>query len=200
MSEKRIFYKGGSRLKHYNMPWGAERKGCVGKQFAISTVKMWVWSSLVLLVFPDQNCFHVFTVTTITIWLMRAGLLCVETCDCTQLLWLPPGIRPSQLVIPLNLCLPEQEFTKLFTVDAISLPQTSTGCQGGWPGEGATGRLSLSQSLLLPVPRDKQHSLGCCRVGVCDVLLYFLIVFHISQWCVPFFIFLPDTEPQSFAS
>uniref|UniRef100_A0A8C5C6F2 Prostacyclin synthase n=1 Tax=Gadus morhua TaxID=8049 RepID=A0A8C5C6F2_GADMO len=46
MSEKRIFYKGGSRLKHYNMPWGAERKGCVGKQFAISTVKMFVFTVL----------------------------------------------------------------------------------------------------------------------------------------------------------
>lgn len=38
-SVKKDFYKGGRRLKYYSMPWGAGTNGCVGKQFAISTMK-----------------------------------------------------------------------------------------------------------------------------------------------------------------
>ncbi|CAL8337232.1 unnamed protein product [Lota lota] len=46
MSEKQTFYKGGSSLKYYNMPWGAGRNSCVGKQFATSTVKLFVFMVL----------------------------------------------------------------------------------------------------------------------------------------------------------
>lgn len=38
-SVKRDFYKGGKRLKYYTMPWGAGTNGCVGKQFAINTMR-----------------------------------------------------------------------------------------------------------------------------------------------------------------
>lgn len=38
-SVKRDFYKAGRRLKYYTMPWGAGTNGCVGKQFAINTIR-----------------------------------------------------------------------------------------------------------------------------------------------------------------
>ena len=38
-SDKRDFYKGGKKLKYYTMPWGAGNNGCVGKQFAIDTIR-----------------------------------------------------------------------------------------------------------------------------------------------------------------
>ncbi|XP_035518025.1 prostacyclin synthase-like [Morone saxatilis] len=41
-SAKRVFYKGGRRLKYYTMPWGAGTNGCVGKQFAINTIRQFV--------------------------------------------------------------------------------------------------------------------------------------------------------------
>ncbi|XP_003973292.2 prostacyclin synthase-like [Takifugu rubripes] len=42
-SVKKDFYKGGRRLKYYSMPWGAGANGCVGKQFAISTMKQYIY-------------------------------------------------------------------------------------------------------------------------------------------------------------
>lgn len=38
-SVKKSFYKGGKQLKYYTMPWGAGTNGCVGKQFAINTIR-----------------------------------------------------------------------------------------------------------------------------------------------------------------
>ena len=38
-SDKKDFYKGGEKLKYYSMPWGAGTNGCVGKQFAIDTIR-----------------------------------------------------------------------------------------------------------------------------------------------------------------
>lgn len=38
-SVRKDFYKGGRRLKYYTMPWGAGTNGCVGKQFAINTIR-----------------------------------------------------------------------------------------------------------------------------------------------------------------
>ncbi|XP_030632901.1 prostacyclin synthase-like [Chanos chanos] len=40
---KSDFYKGGRRLKYYTLPWGAGRNGCMGKQFAINTMKQFVF-------------------------------------------------------------------------------------------------------------------------------------------------------------
>ncbi|XP_068170496.1 prostacyclin synthase-like isoform X2 [Antennarius striatus] len=45
-SVKRDFYKGGRRLKYYTMPWGAGTNGCVGKQFAINTIREFVYMVL----------------------------------------------------------------------------------------------------------------------------------------------------------
>ncbi|XP_076616787.1 prostacyclin synthase-like [Chaetodon auriga] len=45
-SAKRDFYKGGRRLKYYTMPWGAGTNGCVGKQFAINTIRQFVYTVL----------------------------------------------------------------------------------------------------------------------------------------------------------
>ncbi|XP_028262471.1 prostacyclin synthase-like [Parambassis ranga] len=45
-SVKRDFYKGGKRLKYYTMPWGAGTNGCVGKQFAINTIRQFVYMVL----------------------------------------------------------------------------------------------------------------------------------------------------------
>ncbi|XP_068450489.1 prostacyclin synthase-like [Clinocottus analis] len=45
-SVKRDFYKGGRRLKYYTMPWGAGSNGCVGKQFAINTIRQFVYMML----------------------------------------------------------------------------------------------------------------------------------------------------------
>lgn len=38
-SGKTDFFKGGRPLKYYSMPWGAGANGCVGKRFAISTIR-----------------------------------------------------------------------------------------------------------------------------------------------------------------
>ncbi|XP_037106924.1 prostacyclin synthase-like [Syngnathus acus] len=42
-SAKKDFYKGGRKLKYYTMPWGAGAHGCVGKQFAINTIRQFVY-------------------------------------------------------------------------------------------------------------------------------------------------------------
>ncbi|KAG7219258.1 hypothetical protein INR49_019206 [Caranx melampygus] len=53
-SVKKDFYKAGKRLKYYTMPWGAGTNGCVGKQFAISTIRQFVY--LVLTTFDLELC------------------------------------------------------------------------------------------------------------------------------------------------
>ncbi|XP_053724734.1 prostacyclin synthase-like [Synchiropus splendidus] len=45
-SAKTEFYKGGRRLKHFTMPWGAGTNGCVGRQFAINTIRQFVYMIL----------------------------------------------------------------------------------------------------------------------------------------------------------
>ncbi|XP_076003181.1 prostacyclin synthase-like [Genypterus blacodes] len=56
-SVKKEFYKGGRRLKYYTMPWGAGTNGCVGKQFAINTIRQFVYMVLTHfdLELSDQN-------------------------------------------------------------------------------------------------------------------------------------------------
>lgn len=39
MTAKDTFYKKEKRLKYYTMPWGAGRNVCVGKDFAVATIK-----------------------------------------------------------------------------------------------------------------------------------------------------------------
>ncbi|XP_044205351.1 prostacyclin synthase-like [Thunnus albacares] len=53
-SVRRDFYKGGRRLKYYTMPWGAGTNGCVGKQFAINTIRQFVY--MVLTNFDLELC------------------------------------------------------------------------------------------------------------------------------------------------
>uniref|UniRef100_A0A8D3C5G7 Prostacyclin synthase n=1 Tax=Scophthalmus maximus TaxID=52904 RepID=A0A8D3C5G7_SCOMX len=53
-SAKKDFYKGGRPLKYYTMPWGAGTNGCVGKQFAIDTIRQFVY--LVLTHYDLQLC------------------------------------------------------------------------------------------------------------------------------------------------
>ncbi|KAL2091567.1 hypothetical protein ACEWY4_013830 [Coilia grayii] len=40
---KKVFYKGGERLKYYTMPWGAGGNSCVGKPFAIEAIRQFVY-------------------------------------------------------------------------------------------------------------------------------------------------------------
>ncbi|XP_072539219.1 prostacyclin synthase-like [Salminus brasiliensis] len=40
---KRDFFKGGRRLKYYTMPWGAGTNACVGKPFAIQSIRQFVF-------------------------------------------------------------------------------------------------------------------------------------------------------------
>nr|XP_025045048.1 prostacyclin synthase isoform X1 [Pelodiscus sinensis] len=42
-TEKRDFYKGGERLKYYNMPWGAGINTCIGKYHAVNSIKQFVF-------------------------------------------------------------------------------------------------------------------------------------------------------------
>ncbi|PWS22795.1 hypothetical protein DKP78_16515, partial [Enterococcus faecium] len=42
-SPKRVFSKGGQRLKYYTMPWGAGSNACVGKPFAIDAIRQFVY-------------------------------------------------------------------------------------------------------------------------------------------------------------
>ncbi|XP_034022266.1 prostacyclin synthase [Thalassophryne amazonica] len=46
MTEKKIFYKDGKRLKYYTMPWGAGTNMCVGKVFAVAAIKQFVFMVL----------------------------------------------------------------------------------------------------------------------------------------------------------
>ncbi|KAJ8258584.1 hypothetical protein COCON_G00175960 [Conger conger] len=45
-SERRDFYKGGKRLKYYTMPWGAGKNECVGRLFAIGSIKRFLLTVL----------------------------------------------------------------------------------------------------------------------------------------------------------
>ncbi|KAM6928341.1 prostacyclin synthase-like [Xenentodon cancila] len=45
-SVKKDFYKEGKQLKYYTMPWGAGTNGCVGKPFAITTIRQFVYMLL----------------------------------------------------------------------------------------------------------------------------------------------------------
>ncbi|KAB5584142.1 hypothetical protein PHYPO_G00104020 [Pangasianodon hypophthalmus] len=40
---KKDFFKGGRRLKYYTMPWGAGTNACVGKPFAIQSIRQFVF-------------------------------------------------------------------------------------------------------------------------------------------------------------
>ncbi|XP_068170456.1 prostacyclin synthase isoform X2 [Antennarius striatus] len=42
MTAKDEFYKDGKKLKYYNMPWGAGRNICTGKEFAVRAIKQFV--------------------------------------------------------------------------------------------------------------------------------------------------------------
>ncbi|ELK33988.1 Prostacyclin synthase [Myotis davidii] len=42
-SEKKDFYKDGKRLKNYSMPWGAGHNQCLGRGYAISSMKQFVF-------------------------------------------------------------------------------------------------------------------------------------------------------------
>lgn len=46
-SEKKDFYKDGKRLKNYSMPWGAGHNQCLGRGYAISSIKQFVFLVLV---------------------------------------------------------------------------------------------------------------------------------------------------------
>nr|XP_004663931.1 prostacyclin synthase [Jaculus jaculus] len=41
-SEKKDFYKDGKRLKNYNLPWGAGHNQCLGRNFAVNSIKQFV--------------------------------------------------------------------------------------------------------------------------------------------------------------
>uniref|UniRef100_A0A3Q1GII5 Prostacyclin synthase n=1 Tax=Acanthochromis polyacanthus TaxID=80966 RepID=A0A3Q1GII5_9TELE len=43
MTVKDTFYKDGKMLKYGTMPWGAGRNSCVGKEFAVTTIKQFVF-------------------------------------------------------------------------------------------------------------------------------------------------------------
>lgn len=42
-SKKTDFFKGGKKLKHYNMPWGAGSNECIGRFFATNSIKQFVF-------------------------------------------------------------------------------------------------------------------------------------------------------------
>lgn len=42
-SEKRDFYKDGKRLKNYSLPWGAGHNQCLGRAYAVSSIKQFVF-------------------------------------------------------------------------------------------------------------------------------------------------------------
>ncbi|XP_071383085.1 prostacyclin synthase [Centroberyx affinis] len=46
MTEKNKFYKGGNRVKYYNMPWGTGSNMCVGKEFAVTAIQQFVFMIL----------------------------------------------------------------------------------------------------------------------------------------------------------
>ncbi|KAK1157857.1 prostacyclin synthase-like [Acipenser oxyrinchus oxyrinchus] len=53
-TEKKDFYKDGSKLKYYNMPWGAGSHMCVGRFFAINSIKQFLF--MVLTSFELELC------------------------------------------------------------------------------------------------------------------------------------------------
>ncbi|MGH0178872.1 UNVERIFIED_CONTAM: hypothetical protein FKN15_078377 [Acipenser sinensis] len=53
-TEKKDFYKDGSKLKYYNMPWGAGSHMCVGRFFAINSIKQFLF--MVLTYFELELC------------------------------------------------------------------------------------------------------------------------------------------------
>ncbi|XP_046882306.1 prostacyclin synthase-like isoform X2 [Hypomesus transpacificus] len=53
-SGKTDFFKGGRPLNYYSMPWGAGANGCVGKRFAISTIRQFIY--LVLAHYDLELC------------------------------------------------------------------------------------------------------------------------------------------------
>ncbi|XP_055964448.1 prostacyclin synthase [Sorex fumeus] len=58
-SEKKDFYKGGKRLKNYSLPWGAGHNQCLGKGFAVSSIKQFMVLALthldLELLAPDEG-------------------------------------------------------------------------------------------------------------------------------------------------
>ncbi|XP_037668034.1 prostacyclin synthase isoform X1 [Choloepus didactylus] len=42
-SEKKDFYKDGKRLKNYSMPWGAGHNQCLGRSYAVNSIKQFVF-------------------------------------------------------------------------------------------------------------------------------------------------------------
>ncbi|XP_077023220.1 prostacyclin synthase [Tamandua tetradactyla] len=58
-SEKKDFYKAGKRLKNYTMPWGAGHNQCLGRAYAVNSIKQFVFLVLVHLdlelVSPDAE-------------------------------------------------------------------------------------------------------------------------------------------------
>ncbi|KAI1892704.1 hypothetical protein AGOR_G00136290 [Albula goreensis] len=48
-TEKTDFYRRGRMLKYYTMPWGAGKNVCVGRHFAVSTIKQFVFMVLTCL-------------------------------------------------------------------------------------------------------------------------------------------------------
>ncbi|XP_063814956.1 prostacyclin synthase [Pseudophryne corroboree] len=54
-TQKNEFYKGGRRLKHFTMPWGAGNNVCVGRFHAINSIKLFVWFLLLNFEFELKN-------------------------------------------------------------------------------------------------------------------------------------------------
>ncbi|KAG8519606.1 Prostacyclin synthase [Galemys pyrenaicus] len=54
-SEKKDFYKDGKRLKNYSLPWGAGHNQCLGRGYAISSIKQFV---LLVLTHLDLELTH----------------------------------------------------------------------------------------------------------------------------------------------
>ncbi|XP_006639606.1 prostacyclin synthase [Lepisosteus oculatus] len=48
-TEKKDFFKDGKKLKYYTMPWGAGKNVCVGRSFAISSIKQFIFMVLTCL-------------------------------------------------------------------------------------------------------------------------------------------------------
>ncbi|MEQ2255879.1 hypothetical protein ILYODFUR_018429 [Ilyodon furcidens] len=40
---KKEFYKDGTRLEYYTMPWGAGKNICIGKEFAVTAIKQFLF-------------------------------------------------------------------------------------------------------------------------------------------------------------
>ncbi|KAF4088617.1 hypothetical protein AMELA_G00056920 [Ameiurus melas] len=53
--KKTEFYKGGKKMKYYNMPWGAGVSMCPGRFFAINELKQFVFLMLTYFEFELKN-------------------------------------------------------------------------------------------------------------------------------------------------